>query len=103
MRTKKIEPGQQGYVEFTRNQWTSRQTPDPKSIVVVEYCGDGDPAFGGNADDRALGPDGLILTKAQWWSSKPVEFASLEDAHEACKFIKNRRPDSLLGISPRWQ
>ena len=101
-KTTKLQPGQDGYIEQTRAAWSARQVPDPSSIVVIEYCGTGDPAFGGNADDRALGPQGMILTKSQWWTSKPEEFASLEAAHTACQAIKNRRPNTILGIAPRW-
>lgn len=103
MNATKLQPGQEGFVQQTRAAWAARKIPEPASIVVIEYCGDGDPAFGGNADDRALGPKGLILTKEQWWSATPAEFASLEAAHEACKGIQNRRDETILGIAPRWR
>lgn len=103
MQPKRLEPGQDGYVQAKRAIWTKEGCPEPLSILVVEFCGDGDPAFGGSADDRTLGPDGLILTHQMSMRTDPVEFASLELAHEACKHIVNRRPNSLLGILPRWR
>lgn len=103
MQTRQLEPGQDGYVQAKRAIWKAQGSPEPLSIVVVEYCGDGDPFFGGNADDRTLGPDGLILTHQMRLRTEPVEFASLELAHEAAKHIVNRRPGSLLGILPRWR
>ncbi len=103
MASKKIEPGQKGYVEFKRTEWNARGYSDPLSVLVIEYWGDGDPAFGGYADDRALGPGGEILTHQRRIEGvRPIEFATLEDAHEACKAIMNRRQDSLLGIAPKW-
>ena len=103
MDKQELEPGQDGWVEKKRAEWSARGTPDPISMIVIEYWGHGDAAFGGSGDDRALGPDGLILTTQMRTRSDPVQFVSLEEAHEACKRIKNRRPDSLLGIAPRWR
>lgn len=34
-------------------------------MIVIEYHGEGDPCFGGHADDRALGPGGMILDRQQ--------------------------------------
>ncbi|WP_303786751.1 hypothetical protein [Azovibrio restrictus] len=52
------------------------------------FYGDNDPAFGGNADDRPLGVNGLILERG---SSVPrAEFKTIEEAHEVAKAIKNR-------------
>jgi hypothetical protein len=103
MNTMKLEPGQDGFIEQTRATWTARQTPEPISMIVIEYCGTADPAFGGDADDRVLGPQGLILNREQRRASEPVEFTTLEAAHEACKGITNRRPETILGIAPRWR
>jgi hypothetical protein len=73
----------------------------PKKMIVIEFCGDGDPFFGGSADDRPLGVDGLILERC---SNEPrVEFGTIEEAHEAVKSIQNRRLDSLLGVLPWWR
>jgi len=85
------------YVEQTKTAWAGCQ---PKGMRVVEYAGKGDPFFGGSADDRPLGCDGLILQRG---SNEPrTEFQTIEAAHEAAKAIKNRRPGSLLGVMPWW-
>lgn len=86
------------YVEQTKAQWGKRL---PKRMGVVEFSGTGDPAFGGTADDRPLGVDGLIL---EWGSNAPrAEFETIEQAHEAAKAVKNRRPNSILGVLPSWR
>lgn len=60
----------------------------------------GDRIFGGNADDRPLGVNGLILERS---SNEPrAEFKTIEEAHEAAKAIKNRRLDTILGVLPWW-
>lgn len=84
-----------------RGKWRGAE---PKSMIVIEYCGNGDPAFGGTADDRALGPDGFILGFDQRLQKiEPMEFPTLEAAHEAAKQVKNRRPNSMLGVAPTWR
>ncbi|CAN7647114.1 hypothetical protein LJR129_005034 [Acidovorax sp. LjRoot129] len=90
------------YVERHKAQWQS-QGVSPVSMIVVEYWGDGDRAFGGNADDRALGPNGVILSTQDRLSTEPAVFGSIDEAHEAAKRIVNRRPDSLLGASISWR
>lgn len=102
MQATKLEPGQEGWVEQTRAGWQAHGIPDPDSMIVIEDHGEGDPCFGGHADDRALGPGGMILDRQQRLNVASMQFTSVEAAHEACKGIKNRRPDSLLGIAPRW-
>lgn len=83
------------YLEKTKAMWRGYL---PKGMHVVEFYGDSDPAFGGNADDRPLGVNGLILERG---SSVPrAEFKTIEEAHEAAKAIKNRRPGSILGVLP---
>jgi hypothetical protein len=85
------------YVEQARATWADCQ---PKGMRIVEYAGKGDPFFGGSADDRPLGCDGLILQRR---SNEPrAEFQTIEAAHEAAKAIKNRRPEYLLGVVPWW-
>lgn len=58
-------------------------------------------AFGGSADDRPLGIDGLILERGS--NAPRAEFETIEQAHEATKAIKNRRPNSILGVLPSWR
>ncbi len=93
------ELGQPGAVEHIRARWRC----DPLHMIVIEYHGHGDVAFGGNADDRALGPDGFIIPRNQRWNTSPEVFHTLEAAHEAAKAIKNRREGSILGVAPSWR
>lgn len=87
----------QAYVEKTNAAWRS----SPKGMIIIEYSGDGYPFFAGTADDRPLGMDGAILERG---SNEPrAEFATIEEAHEAAKAITNRRPHSILGVSPWWR
>lgn len=86
------------YVSRSLSQWRSL----PLSMSVIEYTGSGDPFFGGSADDRALGKNGLILTRP-YTQDDIAEFATIEQAHEAAQRIPNRRPDSILGVAPRWR
>lgn len=90
------------YVECQRARWAA-QGVIPKSMMVVEFYGTGDPAFGGSADDRALGPNGAILSRIDMLSVKPLVFVSIDDAHEAAKTVVNRRPNSMLGLSISWR
>lgn len=72
----------------------------PKSMEVVEFCGTGDPFFGGSADDRPLGTNGTILDRGS--NDQRAQFATVEEAHTAALAISNRRPKSILGILPNW-
>ncbi|MEW6163616.1 MAG: hypothetical protein AB1642_00995 [Pseudomonadota bacterium] len=94
-----LRPGLENplYVAKTKRQWRS----PPLDMIVIEFHGDGDPAFGGNADDRPLGIDGLILERGS--NAPRAEFKTIEEAHEAARAIKNRRPGSILGLLPRWR
>ena len=87
------------YVLKAKSQWGCL----PLSMTVIEYSGDGDPAFGGSADDRALGHNGLILERMQRLNQEPVTFKTIEAAHEAAKLITNRRENSILGVAPVWR
>lgn len=72
----------------------------PTSMIVVEYYGDGDPFFGGSADDRVLGECGSILPRAP---NRPAAvFDTIEEAAEAALKIPNRRPGSILRVIPSW-
>lgn len=86
------------YVEQTKAQWGQCQ---PRRMGVIEFYGTGDPAFGGSADDRSLGFDGLILQRGS--NGPRAEFETTEQAHAAAKAIKNRRPNSILGVLPSWR
>lgn len=90
------------YVARYKAQWQA-QGVQPKSMIVIEYCGHGDPAFGGSADDRALGPDGRVLERQDRLKSEPLVFLTIDEAHDAAKMIVNRRPDSLLGVACSWR
>jgi len=85
------------YLAHQKKLWRSVL---PKVMIIVEYQGTGDPAFGGTADDRPLGENGIILSQS---SNLPrAEFLTIEAAHEAAKEIKNRRQGSILGVIPTW-
>ncbi|TAL80705.1 MAG: hypothetical protein EPN77_19395 [Candidimonas sp.] len=85
------------YIDRCNAMWKVK----PKSVIVIEYFGDGDPHYGGAADDRALGVDGKILLSSS--SSAPAAtFATVEDAHLAAVAIPNRRANSILGVIPSW-
>lgn len=73
----------------------------PKSMMVCEYAGTGDPFFGGNQDDRLLGISGNIIVPRS--NEQPAVFLTIEAAHEAAKAITNRRENSLLGVLPQWR
>lgn len=74
----------------------------PKSMIVIEYCGNGDPAFGGQGDDRVLGTNGSILPR-QHTDAKVARFDTVEAAHAAARTIPNRRSNSILGVAPSWR
>lgn len=86
------------FVESAKTRWRGQL---PLRMTVLEYHGTGDPAFGGRADDRALGLDGLILPPHS--TKQRAIFNTIEEAHQAAKAIKNRRPDSILGVLPLWR
>lgn len=100
---KRLCLGDPGYVEFQLAEWSLHGYPLPLDMKVVEFFGDGDPAFGGAADDRPLGPGNVILDCRAKLVQKAVVFATLEEAHAAALKISNRRENSLLGILPRWR
>jgi len=80
-------------------RWGSSQ---PTEFTVMEYWGDGDRAFGGEADDRPLLVTGRIRESLH--QPEPVAvFTTLEDAHQAAAGIPNRRAKSLLGCVPWWR
>lgn len=75
----------------------------PASMILVEYWGDGDPAFGGHADDRVVLTSGRIQESTLRKAGEVVaEFPSVASAHEAALKIPNRRAQGLLGVVPTW-
>lgn len=86
------------YVAALKKKWRSL----PLGMTVIEYLGDGDPAFGGAADDRSLGKDGLVLERFHKVADE-ASFTTIEDAHQAALQIRNRRPGSILGVAPYWR
>lgn len=97
MNEKSIDLTHPDYIRQTKAQWREL----PKSMIVIEYCGRGDPMFGGSADDRVMLEDGRIREPLAD-RGKTAEFATIEEAHAAALRVPNRRPNSILGISPRW-
>lgn len=70
-------------------------------MKVIEFCGSGDPFFGGDADDRVLGTDGIFHPSHKLKS--PSVFKTIEEAHEAVKSSSiQRRQNSIIGVLPRW-
>lgn len=80
-------------------QWATR----PISMKLIEYCGDGDPAFGGSADDRVLLDTGRVSERMPSAGEKAAEFQTVAQAHEFALVIPNRRPGSILGLAPKWR
>lgn len=88
------------YVERCKAQWGAAL---PKSMIVIEYNGHGDQAFGGSSDDRPLGKSGRVF-KRSWDNSEEIaEFPTVEAAHQAAQTIPNRREGSILGVAPTWR
>lgn len=85
------------YVAMTKASWPV----PPESMSVIEYFGTGDTFFAGDADDRPLGLDGNILSPG-YQSSSIAQFKTIEEAHQAALKITNRRPNTVLGVGPRW-
>ena len=86
------------YVEKLKNTWQTQ----PLDMTVIEFFGTGDAFFGGSNDDRPLGKEGRILSRPYNRDAIAI-FPSIDAAHEAAKAITNRRPNSLLGVAPRWR
>lgn len=84
------------YVAALKSRWPIQ----PEGMYVCEFSGNGDPFFGGGADDRFLGEHGRILGKEEVVALRL--FPTIEAAHEAVMHIPNRRPHSLLGVVPVW-
>lgn len=84
------------YVKQQSRRWTAL----PKSMIVVEYSGSGDPYYGGSMDDRQLGVDGQIKVPAS--KVDTASFCTIEQAHEAALRVTNRRPGTILGVVPIW-
>ena len=86
-------------VEHRKQIWGSNR---PIDMLVIEYCGDGDPFFGGDADDRVLCTDGKFHKPHQ--CNKAAIFTTIEQAHEAIKTASIfRRSNSIVGVLPRWR
>lgn len=85
------------YVDRLNAIWAVK----PVSMIVIEFHGTGDAFFGGSADDRILGTDGLIKVRGS--AVETANFATIEQAHAAALRIPNRRPDSRLGVAPVWR
>jgi len=88
------------YVERCKTRWGASL---PTSMIVIEYHGFGDKAFGGAADDRPLGVSGCIFKNTVGATDQVAEFSTVEAAHEAAKLVPNRREGSILGVAPSWR
>jgi hypothetical protein len=83
----------------TEKKWGAK----PLSMIVIEYHGNGDAAFGGQGDDRVLMESGVIQDKKGSVPGKTARFATITEAHEAALKIQNRREGSILGVAPVWR
>lgn len=75
----------------------------PVSMKLMEYHGDGDPAFGGAADDRVVLTTGKVAERGLSVSDRPAMFSTVAEAHRFAQAIPNRRPGSILGLVPKWR
>jgi hypothetical protein len=64
---------------------------------AMEFCGKGDPMFGGNADDRPLGLDGQFMRR--YVHHQIARFQTREAAQAAADFA-TKRPGARVGIIP---
>ena len=90
----------QAYVEAQKRAW---RVP-PRSMIVMEFLGVGDPYLGGTADDRPLGVSGRIIDTGQAvMGREPVaHFPTIEAAHKAALKVPNLRAGGVLGVLPTW-
>ncbi|MBX3699346.1 MAG: hypothetical protein KF811_16185 [Dokdonella sp.] len=63
-------------------------------FVCMEFCGQGDPFFGGSADDRTLLTDGRFGHRSG--RNPPARFVDAKTALEAGRKAVNRRGSALL-------
>lgn len=87
---------------FDSQKYEASWGQKPRSMMMVEYCGDGDPAFGGSADDRIVLSSGMVAESRTSRSAPPAVYETVELAHQAALQIPNRRPNSVLGVLPNW-
>lgn len=87
----------QAYVEAQKRAW---RVP-PRSMIVMEFLGVGDPFFGGTADDRPLGISGRIVVPNAL--EDVAHFATIEEAHAAVQHVPNLRNGGVLGVLPTWK
>lgn len=64
--------------------------------ICMEFYGDGDPFFGGEADDRPLGINGRFLTTAETYKIMIAEFPDKHAAVKAGGIAMNRRAGSRI-------
>lgn len=75
----------------------------PELFVCVEFWGNGDPFFGGQADDRTLMADGggfYVPPRTGRRDYRPALFTSREDAIAAGERAPNRRKGGLIAGCP---
>jgi hypothetical protein len=91
-----------GDENFDPNEYAKQWCSAPIYMKLVEHLGNGDPAFGGTADDRVVMKNGRVKDSHTYNDEDEAVFKTLAEAHEVAKKIPNRRPGSILGVSPRW-
>lgn len=75
----------------------------PISMIIIEYFGDGDPAFGGSADDRPVLTTGKVADRLAQREAPIAQFKTVAEAHDFALLVPNRRPSSILGVAPTWR
>lgn len=66
----------------------------------MEFWGNGDPFFGGSADDRPLGKAGEFLRGVYVWT-EVAEFETREAAEAAAAQARNPRAGGKIGVFER--
>lgn len=83
------------------HDWTARELPEPEAPApalqfrATEFCGNGDPMFGGTADDRPLCKDGSFKRHAA--EADIAVFATEADALAAAEAAPNKRRGGKIG------
>lgn len=71
-------------------------------MILIEYCGAGDSAFGRQGDGRVQGQDGIMLQR-QHADTNVSHVYTVEAAHAAAKSISHRSSNSIFGVAPDWR
>lgn len=87
---------------FLPTVYECRWPKPPLSMTLLELFGDGDPAFGGPADDRPVLTSGFVREGSPWLEQNVAVFTTVAEAHAIAIKIPNRRCNSILTVVPSW-